>query len=382
MTIVRARLTDANEGHQANSRVIGLDEDDGPGGDSREIALTFTDAANVNLLCCRVSKALEQRLGEVRPILHKGLLDRAADGRVPAVVGQSRQEGLVDSSWAGESADRLIRGMSEHTAGKVLGKRVMSQHIQGRIWLALDPEAIPQPHVRLHVEDFALAAVGNNVVVFWGSNWAHVLLELTCEKMIPGLESMVFRLGIRTDEEVLELVGTTRGPVGNLHHILLAMLAEPALVVVAKDFCGSWGLEELAPFVKNVLEVGIDLWVKECGIARRGSHSVVEDCTHWNANHADVGSCIRPMWRSGEGMVQDLEHFVVVSNLSLAGRILVIWLLVGNLVEHGVEPHVDSGVVLNEGLEIPQYWSQLLGVLCGIVDVMAEPLSVDSRVRR
>lgn len=134
--------------------------------------------------------------------------------------------------------------------------------------------------------------------------------------------------------------------------------------------------------VENLLEVSIDFWIKESSIARCGAHWVVKYSTHWNADHSHICSLVRPLWSGSEGVVQHLEHFMIVSNLSVAGRVHVVRLLVRDLVEHGGEPHVSPGVVLNEGFEVLQHRRKLLWILLGMFNLTAEPLPVDSRVGR
>ena len=90
--------TDTDESHETNSWVVGLDEDDGAGSKGGQVALTARNTVCVNLLCVWVTETLEQRLTEISAILDVCLLDGAADGCVPAVVRQSRQESLVDSA--------------------------------------------------------------------------------------------------------------------------------------------------------------------------------------------------------------------------------------------------------------------------------------------
>jgi hypothetical protein len=46
-------------------------------------------------------------------------------------------------------------------------------------------------------------------------------------------------------------------------------------------------------------------------------------------------------------VIQNLKHLVVVPELLVAGRVLVIWLLDWDFLEHGISQHVDASVAFN-----------------------------------
>nr|POE59281.1 hypothetical protein CFP56_24550 [Quercus suber] len=362
--LARADLVhaDADEGHEADGWVVGLDEDDGARRERRQVALADGDAAGVNLAHRGVPEPLEQRLGEVGAVLDEGLLDRAADGRVPAVVGERGQEGLVDGA-----------------AGEVVAERVVGQHVADRVRLALDPEVVPQLDVMRHLEHLALTAVGDDVVVLGRRDRPHLVAELAGEVVVPRGVAVVLLGGI-AHEEVLELVRGAQRRVGDRHDVVDARGAEPAALGVVQDLGGLGGEQEFAPVVEDLLEVGVDLGVEEGGVARGRAHGVVEEGAHGDADHADVGGGVGPLRGGGEGVVQHLEHVVVVADLLVAGGVLVVGVLDGHLVEHGVEVHVDARVVLDELLEVLEHRRELFGVLLGILDLFAQPLLVDAVV--
>ncbi|KAI6983474.1 hypothetical protein KC321_g16 [Hortaea werneckii] len=119
--IARAHLIhpDAHKRHESDLRIVRFDEDDSPGGDMAEIALAGGNTADVDLVDVRIPKAFEERLRKVCSVLDISFLNRAADGRVPAMVGKSRQERLVDDA-----------------AGEIVGQLVVSQHVQDRTLLS------------------------------------------------------------------------------------------------------------------------------------------------------------------------------------------------------------------------------------------------------
>lgn len=79
-------------------------------------------------------------------------------------------------------------------------------------------------------------------------------------------------------------------------------------------------------------------------------------------------------------MVQNLQHVVVISNLAVTGRIFVVWMSLWDFVEHRVEVHKDSRIVLNEVLKVLQDWSKLPRVLLGIFDLIIKPFSMNTIV--
>lgn len=179
-------------------------------------------------------------------------------------------------------------------------------------------------------------------------------------------------------EEVFELVGRLVWGVGDFHNVLLADFAEPALLAGAKDFGGFGRLEELAPYVENLLQHGVDFGVDEGGISGWCAHWVVENGAHGHADHADVGSGVSPLRSGGEDVVEDFQEMVVVTDLLPACGVLVVRVLHGDFLEHGDEEHVHAGVVLDELLEFLQDWDEFLRVVVHMLDLVTEPFSVES----
>jgi len=122
----------------------------------------------INLLGVGVTETLEQGLTEVGTILDESLLDGSADGRVPAVVRQSRQEGLVDS-----------------TVRELLGQGVVGKHIGDTVRLALDPELVSELGLLLNLEDLAFTGVVDYAVIVRVLNRTNLLLEFSGEEVVP-----------------------------------------------------------------------------------------------------------------------------------------------------------------------------------------------------
>ncbi|KAI6983510.1 hypothetical protein KC321_g17 [Hortaea werneckii] len=121
--------------------------------------------------------------------------------------------------------------------------------------------------------------------------------------------------------------------------------------MLPKDFGRLGRLQELPPFVQNLLKVAVDIRVEEGGIAGRRAHRIVEDRTQRHTDHTDVSCCVGPVWRGSESVVQHLEHVMIVTDLLVSRGIIGVRLLDGDLIEHGIEPHVDASVALDEVLE-------------------------------
>lgn len=117
-------------------------------------------------MIARVAESLEQRLAKVRAVLDKRALDCAGDGRVPAVVGECGEEGLVDGS-----------------SDEGLGQGVVGEHVDEGVGLAFVEEFVAELDVVRYVEDFGFAGVGDDGVVFGGGDWACGIFDLTGEEV-------------------------------------------------------------------------------------------------------------------------------------------------------------------------------------------------------
>lgn len=144
---------DRNKRNQPKGRVIRFNEKNRPRRQRRDIPLRILDAFRVNLPA--LDGRLEQWLAEIRPVAHKTALDGAGDGGVPAVVGEGRQKGLVDGG-----------------AVELRGERVVAEHVEDRVGLALDPKLVAELGRAGDVVDFGLARVGNDGVVVGGGDGA------------------------------------------------------------------------------------------------------------------------------------------------------------------------------------------------------------------
>lgn len=83
-----------------------------------------------------------------------------------------------------------------------------------------------------------------------------------------------------------------------------------------------------------------------------------------------------------ENVIQDVEEVLVVPDLLVAFWIVVVRLLVGDLLEHLIEEHVNTAVALNELFELLQNRVELFGVLLDMVNDTIDPVLVDSVITR
>ena len=79
-------------------------------------------------------------------------------------------------------------------------------------------------------------------------------------------------------------------------------------------------------------------------------------------------------------MIEDLQKVLVTANLTVAGWVIDVWLLRQNLLEHGVEQHVDTSVAFDELFELLQHRVKVLRVLVNMVDYATEPFSVHKMI--
>lgn len=113
-----------------------------------------------------------------------------------------------------------------------------------------------------------------------------------------------------------------------------------------------------------------------------GSHRIVKDGTHWDADHSDALSSVSPLWCSREGMIQNRQHVLIVPDLLMAGRIFVVWAFHGDLIPHLAEVHVDARVVLDKVLELLHDGDEILGVVVDVLYLTPQPFVMDSTVSR
>lgn len=97
----------------------------------------------------RVTDAFEKWFREVGSVLHVHSDYFPANRYVPAIIAQGGLEGLVD-----------------YCAVKVVGERVVREHVADGIGLALDPEAVMQSSVAEKIAKFAFVGIGDDIVVF------------------------------------------------------------------------------------------------------------------------------------------------------------------------------------------------------------------------
>lgn len=218
--------TNPNKCHEPDGRVVRLDENDGPRRQAGQVALHGRDALlDLHLLLCAVDVAtLVEWFTEVGSVNEVRFFDGPRDGRMPSVVRQSAQKGLIHG-----------------TTRKLARPGVRGEHIREGVRLSFDPELVAEFHVALDRVGAGLACVGDDVVVFGGSDGAGGLVHVAREEVIPGSVA-VFGLGWVADVHVLEFVRGLVGCIGDGHEVVDAGLAKPACVVATENFGGRRGL--------------------------------------------------------------------------------------------------------------------------------------------
>lgn len=71
---------------------------------------------------------------------------------------------------------------------------------------------------------------------------------------------------------------------------------------------------------------------------------------------------------------------IQVTNLGVAGGVFVVGFLRWNLLKHGSKEHVESGVILDHGLELLDHGRKFFRIVVDVLGDMAEPLSLDTMV--
>lgn len=170
-------------------------------------------------------------------------------------------------------------------------------------------------------------------------------------------------------EQLVEGVGS--GPdVGDDSQLVDAVGIKPAAGRVVQDGGRLGRVEVFAPGVEHLLNHGVDIRVKEGSEATGGAHGPVEDGTDGDADEAEAVGAVIPRGSAGEDTVEDLEEVLVVADLGVAGGRVAVGFLFRDLLEHGLEEHVDAGVFLDQVLELLQHGVQ--GLVGGAVHLRDE----------
>lgn len=115
----------------------------------------------------------------------------------------------------------------------------------------------------------------------------------------------------------------------------------------------------------------------------RRPHGEIEDGAHGHPDHARPRRRVRPLGRSRQHVVQHVQHLPVVPDLLHPRRVLVVRRLLGYLVEHLLEVHVDARVGLDELPEVLEGGRELLRRVLGhVLGRPVQELAVDAVVRR
>ena len=166
--------THTHERHGADGRVIGLDEDDRARRQGGQVGFRGDDALAVDVRAVTPVEARVQGFGVVGAVDDVGFDDTAGDGRVPAVVAQGVQEGLVDGA-----ADELVGG------------GIAAEHVGDRVRLLFHPELVAGFDVALDLVGAGLAGVDDDAVVVGLGDGADPWAEEAGEEVVPGFEAVM-----------------------------------------------------------------------------------------------------------------------------------------------------------------------------------------------
>jgi hypothetical protein len=162
--------SDTNKAHESNIRVVGLHEDDSPRSHVRDVRLTARQPSLGLRRIIRVDNRRTDLLRKVGPIGDESLLDGSRARRMPAVVAESGQESLIDS-----------------TADELRGQGVAGHHVREGVFVAFSPEFVDQLNVVLEVEGLGFAGVDDDAVVVGRGGLAVAILELAGEEVWVAL---------------------------------------------------------------------------------------------------------------------------------------------------------------------------------------------------
>ena len=274
------RHPDSDEAHQANGRVVCLDEDQGPSGQRRDECLGPVLRFGVRTLGIGESHA--GRLGVVHTGNRYDLLDDAIDGTVPTMVVERTEE-------------RLIDGPSD----KVRREGVVVEHVVERVRLALHVEFVESLDVGGDFINGRFAGRVDDRVVIGDNDWTHTVSEASCKKVVPRREPVVWLRGVA--EVRLDEIRHSGGRSGT----------EPTVVIGSEDVARGRRSEEACPDIKHLLELRIDHRIEECRESCSRTHRPVE-----NGVHGDSSETIDfEGWCLGDDLVEQRKHRLVIPDL-------------------------------------------------------------------
>jgi hypothetical protein len=127
------------------------------------------------------------------------------------------------------------------------------------------------------------------------------------------------------------------------------------------------------------LKVSLD---PSCSFFSIAYHGPIQDGVERRANHSDRILVITPLRRCMQDMVEEFEHVVIVADLLMTDRVILVRLLCWYLRKHRVDKDVDTGVLLNQILELLQYRVKPFWVVLDAIDNVGQPFFVYAVIRR
>ena len=274
------RHPDSDEAHQANGRVVGLDEDQGASGQRRDERLG--PILRFGVWALGIGESHAGRLGVVHARNRNDLLDDAVDGTVPTMVVEHTEE-------------RLIDGPSD----KVRCERVVVEHVVERVWLALQVEFVESLDVGGDFVHGGFAGRVDDRVVIGVKDRTHVVSEVSREEVVPRREPVIWLSGVANVR--LDETRHRRGRSGT----------EPTVVIGSEDVARGRRDEEACPDIKHLLELRIDQRIEECRESCSRTHRPVENSVNGGASETiDFEG-----WRLGDDLVEQCKHRLVIPDL-------------------------------------------------------------------
>lgn len=210
------RHADKEQSDQPDLGIIRFNEDRASCSCRRDVALARALAHRVCGFSFR--EVIIQRLAVVCPRDDIGFDDFARNGRVPAVIAQRGEEGLVDCA-----------------TDEMWSQRVSGQHVQNTVGLPFHPEAVAGFHVVRDGIRQTLTCIRDDAVVLWARDGAYAIVEAESarKEVVPRFEAVMLGLRI-ADEEFFKLVRCLSAQVGGEFEMLQRCRGEPAVWVTAE----------------------------------------------------------------------------------------------------------------------------------------------------
>ena len=184
--LIRADLghTNRDKRHQPHIPAIRFNEDDRARRHTGDVRLGMVRRGGIGPTIFGIGEAVEVVCGVVGAGYVEGFYDGAADGAVPAVIGEGAEEGLV-----------------ERSADEMRGEVVVDEHVVEGVGLAFEPEGRGLLDIVASAQEDGAGFAGvvddggaGVLSCFFeavGTEGPYTAAELSGEEMVPGSVAMV-----------------------------------------------------------------------------------------------------------------------------------------------------------------------------------------------